>query len=105
MLIKCEIDLTEHEKFILFACAWTHDIGMIEEVALEYLGDEYCIEKRRDEHDEISAAFIHSDDGFVDIFKKNDISEGLFQSYVNTINIISKLEFRVSGAKRPNNFQ
>ena len=38
---RCEIQLTEPEKFVLFISAWTHDIGMLEEVALYFLDEDY----------------------------------------------------------------
>jgi len=92
---KSKIKLTELERFILFAAAWTHDIGMLETVAKRFLGDDYSPERMREDHDTISAWFLNEDERFRDMMvEEKRVSEDLLRSYVHTINIISKYHRR-----------
>ena len=96
LIEKSEIkdSLSELEKFILFASVWVHDIGMVEEIAVEYLPEDYSPDKARNLHDVISAWFINKDSEFKKIFLDQGITEALFNTYVHTINIIIKYHRR-----------
>lgn len=94
LIDKSNIDLTELEKFLLFASVWTHDIGMTEEIAIKKLGPEYSKIKAREVHEEISAWFLNNDKDFKGIFLKNGISESLFRTWIHSLNIICKYHRR-----------
>ena len=94
LIKKSNIKLTDIEKFILFICIWTHDIGMIGKVAKLILGDSYSIELKRQKHEEIGAEFISKDEKFVEIFQQEGIDENFARCFFNTINLINKFHRR-----------
>ncbi|MEO5378326.1 MAG: hypothetical protein H7832_11180 [Magnetococcus sp. DMHC-6] len=96
LIEKCDISLTDTEKFILYLSVWTHDVGMLENIAKTIMNRSYSVEERRDKHDEISAKFLNEDPTFKKIFTDENISEGLFKAFTNNINIISKFHRRAN---------
>lgn len=90
LINKSKIYLSDLEKFLLFASVWTHDIGMLEVIARDYLNIAYSADEKRSIHELISAWFLYRDERFKDIFKKKEISDNLIQNYINTITIINK---------------
>lgn len=93
LIKKSNINLTDLEKFLLFASVWTHDLGMTQEIALKKLGEDYNRIAAREIHEEISAWFLSNDEEFKKIFI-NEIPESLFRAYIHSINIISKYHRR-----------
>ena len=94
LLEKGEITLSDIEKFILYMCVWTHDLGMYTSVAMKILNNNYSTEYKRTNHEKISAAFMSSDGTFINLFMKGEIDENLARSYINTINIVNKYHRR-----------
>ncbi len=94
LISKSNIDLSEFEKFILFVCIWTHDIGMLTEVATPILGDAYKPDNKRKDHEIIGAKFLSTNKKFLDLFERNGINENLAMTYINTINLINKFHRR-----------
>ena len=88
------LELSELENFILFASVWTHDLGMFDKVAEEYLGDDFSPENKRRDHDKISAKFLNKENGeFRSYFK--ELPDDIATNFIHTINIISKYHRRV----------
>ena len=66
------IKLNELEKFLLFLAIWTHDLGMLDDIAARYLGDDFSPERKRDDHDKTTAAYL------LDLFEKHERNENIF---------------------------
>ena len=94
LINKSRIRLSDLEKFLLFTAVWTHDIGMLEVIARDYLDITYSADEKRAIHELISAWFLYQDEGIKNIFKGKGISDNLIQNYINTITIISKFHRR-----------
>ena len=94
LIKKSNIQLIDIEKFILFVCIWTHDIGMLSKVATSVLGNSYAIEIKRKKHEKIGAVSISTDQNFINIFEQNGIDENLARTFINTINLINKFHRR-----------
>ncbi len=97
LIKKSKIELSEMEKFILFVCVWTHDLGMLYKTAKAILDKNYKIDTKRNQHEEIGAKYISTkryNREFIKIFKRNGINENFAITFINTINLINKFHRR-----------
>jgi hypothetical protein len=86
--------LSDLEKFVLFSCVWTHDIGMLTNVAQSILGSKYSTENKRKIHEIIGAEYLSTDESFLRLFADCGIDESLSRCYINTINVVNKFHRR-----------
>ena len=100
LIDQISINLTDLEEFFLYASVWTHDIGMLDSVAKEFLGVEYSIMKKREIHDQISAHYVNNNENFRKIFEDNHLDEGTIQNILHTISIIIHYHRRKSNIER-----
>lgn len=99
LVFKSDIELSELEDFLLYASAWTHDIGMSEKIAKDYfekVNGKYSRIGARKIHEKIAAWYLSNNEDFQNIFINNDIPESTFRAWINTLNIIIRYHRRAN---------